>query len=361
MIAVQTANADTKTAESVCVMNAITGEIVYEKDAYSKRPMASTTKIMTLFTALENSRPDEIVTVSDNAVLEEGSSAYLKPGAKISMGDLCYGLMLNSGNDAAVAIAEHISKNVEMFSELMNDTAKELGIKNTNFTNPNGLHNDQHYTTAVDLANITRYAMKNEEFRKIVSSKTYTSQMTLDDGTAENVEYINHNRLLKDIDGCIGVKTGFTKTSGRCLVSAINRNGAEYIIVTLNDSDDWNTHKELCEMAFQTQKRKLVIKQNDCIKHVVCGKSECGLVTKNEFAVFTKGSKNNFDIIRHIPKRIDFPLNKGEKVGYIEIKTNGETIGTVDVVAERDFVPEGGAVVKSCFMFTFINLLRNCI
>ena len=353
--------ADTVTAKSFCVMNSVTGEIVTEKNSNEKLPMASTTKIITLLVALENSKPEDVVTVSREAVLEEGSSAYLKPGAKITMRDVCYGLMLNSGNDAAIAIAEHISGGAEKFAELMNETAKKIGVNNTHFVNPNGLHDDAHYTTASDLARLTRYALKNDTFREIVSSRMYTSSMLMPDGTTENVEYINHNRLLKELDGCIGVKTGFTKTAGRCLVSAINRNGAEYIIVTLNDSDDWNTHKELCENTFESGNERKIIKNGECIKHAVNGKEECRLVTADSFYVFTHGNKNNFELIKHLPKTIDFPLNKGEKAGYIEIKNNGETIGIVDVVAEKDFNPQGSAQVENCFKFTFFNILRNLI
>lgn len=361
LIMTQRTIATTDTAKSYCVINSVTGEVVMQKAADEKLPMASTTKIMTLLVALENSKPDDIVTVSKTAVLEEGSSAYLKPGAKITMRDVCYGLMLNSGNDAAVAIAEHISGDVDSFVKLMNDTADKMGMKNTHFITPNGLHDDEHYTTATELAKITRYALKNETFREIVASRSYTSSMKMPDGTVENVEYINHNRLLKELDGCIGVKTGFTKDAGRCLVSAVAREGAEYIIVTLNDSDDWDTHKELCEKTFQTHTRKTLIKQGDCVKHAVYEKEECELIARNEFAVFVNGTDNGFEIIRHIPKAIDFPLNEGEKVGYIEIKTNGESIGTIDVVAERDFNPSGKATVENCFVFTFLNILRNLI
>ncbi len=353
--------ADTKTAKSYCVINSVTGEIVTEKESDTKLAMASTTKIMTLLVALENSNPEDVVTVSKTAVLEEGSSAYLKPGAKITMRDLCYGLMLNSGNDAAVAIAEHISETPDKFAELMNNTAKKIGVLNTHFVNPNGLHDESHFTTAYDLAKLTRYALKNDTFREIVSSKIYTSTMLMTDGTTENVEYINHNRLLKELDGCIGVKTGFTKTAGRCLVSAVNRNGAEYITVTLNDADDWNTHKELCETAYDSNSERKIIKKDDCMKHAVSGRDECALVAKDNFSVFVNGNKNDFELIKHIPETVDFPLNKGEKVGYIEIKANGETVGTVDVVAEKNFNPQGNVQVKNCFVFAFLNILRNLI
>ncbi len=354
--------ASVETAKSICVMNTITGEIVFAKDEDTKKPMASTTKIITLIAALENSAPDDIVTVSREATLQEGSSAYLKPNAKITMRDLCYGLMLNSGNDAAVAVAEHISGDTERFARLMNATAKKIGVTSSNFVNPNGLHNDEHYTTARDLAKITRYALDNEMFREIVSSKMYTSHMTMPDGEVVEVEYINHNRLLRDVEGCIGVKTGFTKNAGRCLVSAIDKDGAEYVIVTLNDSDDWRTHKELYKKTIDSANLKTIVKSGDCIEHIEYNNSKCSLVTKNDFSVFTNNEGNNeFEIVKHIPTAVDFSLNKGEKVGYIEIKSNGAAIGQVDVVAERDFMIENRAELRDCFMFTVMNLLRSIV
>lgn len=349
--------ASVDTAESVCVMNTVTGNVVYSKNEFTKKPMASATKIMTLIVALENSKPDDIVTVSRDAAYQEGSSAYTKPNAKITMLDLCYGLMLNSGNDASVAIAEHISGDIEKFAELMNKKAKEIGATETHFVNPNGLHDDKHYTTALDLAKITCYGLKNEQFRNIVSCKMYTSRMTMPDGEIVEVEYINHNRLLKDQENCIGVKTGFTKTAGRCLVSAVNDNGAQYVIVTLDDSDDWQTHKDLYNKIIGDAQEKKIIRKGVCIKHA----DDCALVAKEEFSVYTNGEKNNYEIIQNLPDEIDFPINKGEKIGYLEIRANNKQIGIVDVVAKTDFVPRKTTVIKNCFLFTLTNLLRNIL
>ena len=354
--------AQVETAKSVCVMNTVTGKVVFSQNADERLPMASTTKIMTLITALQNSNPDDVVKVSRYAAYQEGSSAYLKPDALITMRDLCYGLMLNSGNDAAVAIAEHISKNEEEFALLMNDTAKKMGVKDTNFVNPNGLHDDNHYTTAYELAKITRYALKNDIFREIVSSKMYTATMTLSDGTKTEIEYINHNRLIKEVDGCIGVKTGFTKTAGRCLVSAVDRDGMQYIIVTLNDSDDWNTHKKLYEEITNKSRKKLVVKTGDCMKHIISGKKECSLVADSDFVVYVEdGRGTDFEVIKHVPDTINFPINAGEKMGYLEIISNDETIGAVNIVANSDFLPDGESHVHNCFMFTLMNILRNII
>ena len=355
-------SASTDSAKSICVINAVTGEVVFEKDSQSQRSMASTTKIMTLITALENSDLDDVVTVCDEAPYTEGSSAYLKAGAKISMRDVLYGLMLNSGNDAAVAVAYHISGGTDNFADLMNKTAGDIGVKNTNFKNPNGLEEEGHYTTAYDLALITQYTMRNNDFKSIVSSGSYTASMELADGTYENIEYINHNKLLKDIDGCIGVKTGFTKAAGRCLVSATQRDGAMYIVVTLNDTDDWNTHKILHEQAYSSQIYTPVVKKGDCIKHLVSGEEECGLITAEGYGVYTssKGG-HDFEVIPHIPQNTDIPINKGEKIGYAEIKLNNRAIGTVDIVADKDFAPSDSVKLKNCFMFTLTTVLRNLL
>jgi D-alanyl-D-alanine carboxypeptidase (penicillin-binding protein 5/6) len=324
--------------------------------------MASTTKIMTALVAIENCDLNKIITVSKDAQNQEGSSIYLRAGDQIPLIDLLYGLMLNSGNDAAVAIAEHISKNEEQFALLMNDTAKKLGVKDTNFVNPNGLHDDNHYTTAYELAKITRYALKSDMFREIVSSKMYTATMTLSDGTKTEIEYINHNRLIKEVDGCIGVKTGFTKAAGRCLVSAVDRDGMQYIIVTLNDSDDWNTHKKLYEEIADNSRKKLVVKTGDCMKHIISEKKECSLVAGSDFIVYVEnGHGTDFEVIKHVPETIDFPLNAGEKVGYLEIISDDEVIGNVDIIANSDFSPDGEARVHNCFMFTLMNILRNII
>ena len=265
--------------------------------------------------------------------------------------------MLNSGNDAAVAIAEHISGDVDSFAKLMNETAQMIGVKDTHFVNPNGLHDDEHFTTAFDLAVITRYAMRDTRFSEIVSTKMYTSEMILSDGTAYNVEYINHNRLLNRLDGCVGVKTGFTKDAGRCLVSAIDIDGAKYIAVTLNDSDDWNTHKELYQSVIKTARERVIVRKGDCMMHI----GDFRLVAQDEFCVFVNDTGSEFEIVKNIPKTIDFPLNRGEKVGYLSIELNGNVIGEVDIVSDGDYMPDNNGKTKNCFMFTLINLLRNTL
>lgn len=232
-------------AKSAILIEAASGEIVYEKNAYEKLPMASTTKIMTALVAIEQCDLSQTVTIPSDAVGIEGSSLYLKEGEKLTMLQLLYGLMLQSANDAAVAIAIECAGSVDDFAVLMNQKASELGLKNTHFSNPNGLDEEDHYTTAYDLAQLTAYALKNETFAKIVSTYKYDIGDRI---------VVNHNKLLQTYEGACGVKTGFTKRSGRCLVSAAERNGVKLICVTINDGDDWRDHSSLLDYGFTQYK-----------------------------------------------------------------------------------------------------------
>jgi len=215
-------------AKSIIVIDRKTLSVLYEKNAYTKVAMASTTKIMTCIVALENSSLNDIVTVSKKSASVRGSTLGLITDMQISMNDLLYGLMLRSGNDCAIAIAEKISGSVENFSILMNQKAKELGLENTNFVTPHGLDDENHYTTPYDLAILTDYALKNEKFKTIVSTKTATISFN---GYPRTIS--NTNELLGNLEGVYGVKTGFTFEAGRCLVSACNRNDLDIIVVVL--------------------------------------------------------------------------------------------------------------------------------
>lgn len=353
------ARALAETAESACLMNAVTGNVIFEKNADECLPMASTTKIVTLLTALELSEPEEIAVVPKEAVAAEGSSAYLKSGAKITMENLMYGLMLNSGNDAAVAIAYHVSGGTAEFAEKMNAVAKKAGVENTNFKNPNGLDEDGHYTTARDLAKITRYALKNEEFCRIVSARTHKAEYTQSDGTVFELEYINHNRLLKEYEGCIGVKTGYTKADGRCLVSAAQRDGAVYIAVTLNCPNDWTEHTEMLNSAFEACHIERVISKGDTVKQAKSGNRTCDLIAAENFEIPIDGETGSeTEIYINLPREINFSLNKGEKVGELSVILNGGFIGKVDIEAKEDFYVNEKASIKPSFGFTVLTLLR---
>ena len=204
------------------------GRVIWGKNENKRRAMASTTKIMTAIIVLENGNLDDTVTVSSKAAWTGGSSLNLKTGDTVKLEDLLYGLLLKSGNDTAVAIAEHIGGSVEGFAELMNDKAKQLGLTDTHFVTPHGLDDPEHYTTAKELAIITDYAMGNGKFAKIVGTKTAVVKIN-----GNSREILNTNELLGVAKGVNGVKTGFTNNAGRCLVTSINRNGWEIIVVVL--------------------------------------------------------------------------------------------------------------------------------
>ena len=327
---VKAANELNVSAKSAVLMDAQTGRIIYSKNPEEKLPMASTTKIMTALLAIESGRLDETVTVSANAQAQEGSSIYLRSGERILLRDLVYGLMLNSGNDAAVAIAEHMSGSEEAFAEAMTKRAKELGAVNTSFKNPNGLDQEGHYTTAYDLALIAAYAMKNDEFKKTVSTKSATA--TLEGG--ETLYFSNHNKLLKMYDGAVGVKTGFTKASGRCLVSAAERDGKMITAVTLNAPDDWNDHKKLLDYGFSAVEIKTLARKEERIAE----KDGYGFVPEEDVQVVT--GKDRFEIKLHLPKKLPSPANKGEKVGEGEVFYNGRSIKEFNIVAQEDITEE---------------------
>ena len=217
------------------------GRIVYSENADLRLPMASTTKIMTALVALDFFDPQKIVSITPDAVGTEGSSAYLTAYEKIPLIDLLYALMLQSANDAAIAIAVAVGGDLSTFVDMMNKKASDLGLENSHFMNPHGLYEDGHYTSAYDLAVIMNAAMHNEIFAKIVSTKKYVSEPEC----GLKRYFTNHNRLLWRLDSCIGGKTGFTKKTGRCLVSVTDNDGLVLVAVTLSDPNDWTDHEKL--------------------------------------------------------------------------------------------------------------------
>ncbi|MFT8392027.1 MAG: D-alanyl-D-alanine carboxypeptidase family protein, partial [Sporolactobacillus sp.] len=234
-------------AASAVLLDQASGRVLYGKDADQKRPIASITKVMTAILAIESGKMDQTVRVSANAVRTEGSSIYLKAGEKIKLRDLVYGLMLRSGNDASLAIAEAVGKSEQGFVFLMNEKAKEIGMTRTHFTNPNGLENPDHYSTAYDMALLTRYAMEQPTFRKIVQTRVYKAQAT---NQSDIRVWANKNKMLRLYKYATGGKTGFTKAAGRTLISTAKKGRIALIVVTLNDGDDWRDHQQLFEWGF---------------------------------------------------------------------------------------------------------------
>lgn len=235
-------------ARGAVLLDANSMQVLYEVNSNEKLPMASTTKIMTALVASELLSPDGIVTVTKESANIEGSSIYLEEGEQVSVKTLLYGLLLESGNDAAIALAIASCKSVDAFVGRMNEKARQLNLKSTSFANPHGLHDENHYTTAYELAIITRELLKNPLLAEIVATKSYVCK---NDG--ERARYFNnHNRLLSSYNGACGIKTGYTSVAGRCLVSCAEREGERLIAVTLGCSDDWQTHKRMLDYGFES-------------------------------------------------------------------------------------------------------------
>ncbi len=235
-------------ATAMALVDGDTGELIYSKNCDVKRANASTTKICTAITVIENQTILDLpMPIPNEAIGVEGSSLYLQKGEMLSVRDLLYGLMLQSGNDCAVALAVIVGGSVDGFVEMMNETAKKAGAVNTNFMNPHGLHHEDHYTTARDLCAISYYAMQNELFREIVGTKSYRTPYHNHD---YDRKFPNKNKILYNYAGGNGIKTGFTRNAGRCLVSSATRNGKTYICTVLNCGDMFEESMRLLDRAF---------------------------------------------------------------------------------------------------------------
>lgn len=320
-------------AKAAAVINGDTGEVIYAENADEKLPMASTTKIMTALLLCENADLNEEITVTADMLRVEGSSMGLLAGDRVTYHDLLYGMMLASGNDAANVTAISIAGTVEKFAEMMNKKAEELGLKSTHFVTPSGLDADGHYTTARELALLAAYALKNEDFAKAAASET----AVLNYGNPPYRRSLtNHNKILKLFDGAVGVKTGFTKKSGRCLVSAARRDGKLAVAVTLNDPDDWNDHANLLDYGLNSIKQTNYSPQISCYNIPVIGSEQEQIeVFIEPYTVNTLETENISCDIK-LPKFLYAPISKGDILGTAEYKMGDEVIGTVELTALRD-------------------------
>ncbi len=356
------ADALSVSAQYACVIDAQTGKVLYEKNAYTTHSMASTTKIMTALLALENAKPDEIVTVSKNAAGTEGSSIYLAAGETLPMKDLLYGLMLNSGNDAAIAIAEHVGGSVENFAKMMTERAHSLGAKNTAFQNPNGLDAEGHYTTAYDLALITKEALEKPDFAEIVSTK----KKSIPAGENNKARsFVNHNKLLSLYPGCIGVKTGFTKKTGRCLVSAATRDHTTAICVTLNAPNDWNDHTNMLNYAFSTLSARPLVLKDMILKSipVKCGTSKTVELLAAEDFYLSQADTESLSKLKldyKLPFEIQAPVSAGAQIGKLTISYDGKKLCEMDLLAgvTVDYLEPAKPTLLENFRKVFTNLLN---
>lgn len=325
-------NAPSVSAKSAILIEAESGKVLFGKSSEIQLPMASTTKIMTAIVAIEAC--DDLnmtVKIDKRAVGVEGSSIYLYEGEELTMESLLYALLLSSANDAAVAIAYAIDGDIDKFAERMNQKACELGLTNTHFVNPNGLHDDDHYTTAHDLALIAAYALKNETFKTIVSTQKKTIPMQNDDGVRL---LINHNKMLTLYDGAIGVKTGFTKKAGRCLVSAAERDGLILVAVTLNAPNDWNDHKSLLDFGFDAYER--IALDDICYElPVVSGESSSVTVKNSEpMTAFLSKERGEISVSIELPHFAYAGIYEGEQLGRVVYRCDGNIIASSPLVAQ---------------------------
>ncbi|MEG2221952.1 MAG: D-alanyl-D-alanine carboxypeptidase family protein [Oscillospiraceae bacterium] len=319
------ASAVSTSATSALLMDVDSGRVLYARNADTQMRIASTTKIMTALVALENAPPGKTVTVQRTATLTEGSSMYLKAGEKLTLETLLYGLLLCSGNDAAMAVADAFG-GVVPFAALMNQKAVALGMTGTHFDNPSGLDGEAHYSTARDMGRLAAAAMENETFARIVSTRSVTMggrTMT------------NHNKLLSTVEGCIGLKTGYTKAAGRTLVSCAVRNGQRLVAVTLQDGNDWADHAALLDYGFAAYPAQKIISGGETVTRLsVEGGTapSLALLASGGFAYpLAAGEKLTQKL--ELPPRPHAPLAAGQPMGCAIFYLDGREVGRVALQA----------------------------
>ncbi len=348
-------------AQCAVLMNVSDGkrQILWQKNADRRMRPASTTKIMTAIVAIEAMPLSSVITVPAEAVGTEGSSVYLTEGEKFTLEELLYCMLLASANDAAATIAVAVGGSIAAFADMMNDKASMLGLESSHFANPHGLDDEAHYTSAKDLALIAAYALENDVLLKIVS----TYKIVVKGVEAKERRLVNHNRLLLSYRGAVGVKTGYTKAGGRCLVSAAERDGLRLVCVTLSAPDDWQDHKTMLDSGFSSYERVALAKDGKVVattlEHeipalAVIGGEQTSLVCRVDDAyavVPTSGAVLTYTIEM---QRYGFaPIEKGTKVGKITWYCDGEAIASSDVKVAF-------SAAKRRSKKTFAHFLRSC-
>lgn len=307
-------------AEAAVVIHADSGAVLHQKNADKQMLIASTTKVMTALIAAEELNPDREVTVDPAWTRIEGSSMYLRPGEVYTVRELLYGLMLASGNDAAMALACTVSDTPEAFAKRMNEKACELGLKNTHFANPHGLDAEDHYSTAGDMAVLMAEALKNPLFAEITAARSFS---------AHGVTYVNHNKLLWRCEGVNGGKTGYTKAAGRCLITACERAGLSLVCVTLSAPDDWRDHTALYDWAYREYEAFSVSQENPVAEiPVISGKkSTVGAAPQKTISLcIPRGSTVKTECC--LPRFVFAKVDQGSAAGELRITVNGEPYGS---------------------------------
>ncbi|MBR1812004.1 MAG: D-alanyl-D-alanine carboxypeptidase [Clostridia bacterium] len=318
-----------KSAVVYCVNN---GEVLYAENARERLPMASTTKILSALLACESGQLSREITVTNQMAAVEGSSMGLLPGDRVTLRGLIYGMLLDSGNDAANTAAIALCGNTAAFAELMNRRAAEIGMEDSHFVNPSGLPDDAHYSTAYDMAILTAEALRNDVFAEVC--RTQTAVVWYGNPPYRRV-LTNHNRLLKEYEDCIGVKTGFTKKAGRCLVSAAARDGITLIAVTLNDPDDWADHRTLLEYGFSLcASRRFTPDVAEAAVTVTGGeKTRLSVTCVGQTVLVDGGEASAVSAEILAPRFLYAPVQKGDIVGSVVIYDGATEVGRLPLIA----------------------------
>ena len=326
------AHAVSTSASAAILMDVDSGRVLYEQNADARMLIASTTKILTALVAIREGNLSDVVTVSREAAYTEGSSMYLKEGEQLTLETLLYGLLLCSGNDAAVAIAEHISGSQAAFAERMNETARAIGMEHSSFANPNGLDAEGHYSTARDMARLACAAVENETLVRMASTRSITiggRTMT------------NHNKLLSQIEGCIGLKTGYTMAAGRTLVSCVERNGQRLVAVTLQDGNDWADHAALYDYGFAAYPARLGVSLGETVRRAAVENgmnAAVPLVAADSFAwPLAEGETLEMDV--ELDGALRAPVRAGDRAGEAVFSVNGTEVGRVALLCGAGVAP----------------------
>lgn len=327
-------------ATAAILVDADSGRVLYEQNADQKMRIASTTKLLTALVAIEQGNLTDTVTVSREAACTEGSAMYLKEGETLTLETLLYGLLLCSGNDAAVAIAQHVGGSTERFVKQMNEKARALAMDASSFANPNGLDDEKHYSTARDMAKLARAAMENTTLMRIASTKT----ITIGGRTMHN-----HNKLLSWVDGCLGLKTGYTKAAGRTLVSCVERGGQRLIVVTLQDGNDWADHQALYEYGFSAYPNQVcAVRGKRLAEAPVVGGVSTGvsLIAGQGFCwPVADGESLTTEICLDGP--LTAPVSAGTTVGAAVFRLDGTEVGRVSLIVCQSVAAKQSSAVSS--------------
>lgn len=349
-------------AKSAILICADSGSVLWAKNETEPLPMASTTKIMTSLLALENMEAcgNKEVEITDEMVRVEGTSMGLMPGDIVNLKSLAQGMLLCSGNDAANAAAISVGGTTEKFISIMNEKAKQIGMQDTKFSTPSGLDKDNHHSTAKDMAILGAYAMENENFSNIVSKKSMPVKFI---NPSKTVNYRNHNKLLRLYSDCIGIKTGFTKAAGRCLVSCAEKNGVRLVCVTLNAPSDWDDHIKLYNFGFENTVSKCFSDKNlnftvpsEILDQIGNVEASCN----SEFSCsFKKGDESKVERKVELPEKIMSPVEKGQIIGNVVYYLDDKEIGKNEIISRT----EVKKIVKQKigFFHALTNFFRKCL